>query len=80
VSPSSGYRINLKNYTQVERLYFLRFLTLKMEEMLVCSSEVPIKFYKVTKRQVPKDSTLHGYRCENLESAIKVTLSLYLTH
>jgi hypothetical protein len=33
----------------------------------VCSSETPVYFRRITAHYIPKDSTLHTQRCENLK-------------
>jgi hypothetical protein len=40
--------------------------TLKMEA--VCSSETSVDLHWTTRRYIPKDTTLHKHRCENLEA------------
>jgi hypothetical protein len=40
--------------------------TLKMEA--ICSCETSVDFQRNTRRYIPKDSTLHNHRCENLKS------------
>jgi hypothetical protein len=42
------------------------FLTPKMEA--ACSSETSLNIQRTTRRCIPKDSTLHTHRCENLKS------------
>jgi hypothetical protein len=41
------------------------FFTLKMEA--ICSSETSIGFQHSTRCYIPRDGTLHSYRCENLK-------------
>jgi hypothetical protein len=40
--------------------------TLEMEA--ICSSERWVHFHRTTKRYIPEDTTLHGHRCDSLES------------
>jgi hypothetical protein len=48
--------------------------TLKMEA--TCSSGTSVDFQRTARRYIPEDRTLHGHRCESLESYRLHTYSL----
>jgi hypothetical protein len=50
----------------LELFLLLSASTMKLEALLW--SEVSMTYYRTVRRQIPEDSTLHRYRCENLKS------------